>query len=244
MAGPAGRARVLVVLGEAGIGKTALLAEAVRCATAADSRVLPVAGRESEQDLAFAGLHQLLRPVLDRAEELPPRQADALLGAFDLALADAPADSLVTSLAVLTLLSGLAEDGPLLIVVDDAQWLDRASLGALGFVARRLESEPVAVLLSSRGIVPPAGFERDFDELTLEPLSTQDAGRLLEAQPNPPRGRVREQVLVQAAGNPMALIELSRVIAADPAAGRRGCGDAQGSARPLCVAPGCGRLAA
>ena len=106
-------------------------------------------------------------------------------------------------------------------MADDAQWLDRGSLDTLAFAARRLESEPVALLLGARGSVPPAGFERDFPELTLPPLSTPDAGRLLDAQPHPPRGRAREQVLAQAAGNPMALIELSRVIAADPAAGRR-----------------------
>jgi hypothetical protein len=122
---------------------------------------------------------------------------------------------------VLTLLSHLSEDHPLLVVADDAQWLDRGSLDALAFAARRLESEPLVLLLGARGNLPPPGFERDFPELLLEPLSTQDAGRLLDAQPHPPHGRAREQVLAQAAGNPMALIELSRVIAADPAAGRR-----------------------
>jgi DNA-binding CsgD family transcriptional regulator len=123
------------------------------------------------------------------------------------------------------LFSLLAEDGPLLVLIDDGQWVDRASLDALAFAARRLESEQLALLLAARGAAPPAGFERGYPELRLDPLSTLDAARLLDAQPHPPRGRAREQVLEQAAGNPMALIELARVIAADPAAGRRWAGE-------------------
>jgi len=218
---PPADSRVLVLLGEAGMGKTVLLAEAVGQARSARMRVLSAAGRESEQDLAFAGLHQLLPPVRDRVPGLPDRQAKALLGAFALAADPVPPDALLTGLAVLTLLADLSEDPPLLVVVDDAQWLDGGSVDALAFAARRLDSERLALLLSARGTVPPAGFARDFPELLLAPLSTQDAGRLLDEQPRPPRGRARELVLAQAAGNPMALIELSRVIAADPAAGRR-----------------------
>jgi DNA-binding CsgD family transcriptional regulator len=218
---PPAESRVLMVLGDAGMGKTVLLAEAVRQARSAGLRVLQVAGRESEQDLAFAGLHQLLRPVLDRVASLPDRQAEALLGAFGLSAEPTPADALLTGLAVLTLLSRLSEDRPLLVIADDAQWLDRGSFDTLAFAARRLESEPLVLLLGARGTLPPAGFEPDFPELLLEPLNTQDAGRLLDAQPSPPRGRAREQVLAQAAGNPMALIELSQIIAADPAAGQR-----------------------
>ena len=213
--------RALILLGEAGMGKTVLLAETARQARPAGLRVLSVTGRESEQQLAFAGLHQLLRPVLDRVADLPDRQAQALLGSFALAADPVPPDALLTGIAVLTLLSGLSEDRPLLVVADDAQWLDRGSLNALAFAARRLEAEPLVLLLGTRGNLPPPGFERDFPELLLEPLSTPDAGRLLDAQPHPPHGRAREQVLAQAAGNPMALIELSRIIAADPAAGRR-----------------------
>jgi DNA-binding CsgD family transcriptional regulator len=218
---PPAEGRVLLLLGDAGMGKTVLLADAAEQAERAGLRVLSVTGIESEQDLAFAGLHQLLRPVLARAEDLPDRQAKALLGALALSPDPVPPDALVTGIAVLTLLSDLSEDGPLLILADDVQWLDRGSLGTLAFVARRLEAEPVALLLAARGTVPPAGFDRDLPELTLGPLSTRDAARLLDAQPQPPRGRARAQVLTQAAGNPMALIELARVIAADPAAGRR-----------------------
>jgi DNA-binding CsgD family transcriptional regulator/tetratricopeptide (TPR) repeat protein len=217
---PAG-SRMLVLLGEAGMGKTVLLADAARQARSAGLRVLSVSGRESEQDLAFAGLHQLLRPVLDRVADLPDRQSKAVQGAFGLSADPVPPDPLLTGIAVLTLLSDLSEERPLLVVADDAQWLDRGSLDTLAFAARRLDAEPLVLLLGARGTLPPPGFERDFTELVLEPLSTKDAGRLLDTQPHPPRGRPREQVLAQAAGNPMALIELSRIIAADPAAGRR-----------------------
>jgi DNA-binding CsgD family transcriptional regulator len=217
---PPSESRGLVLLGDPGMGKTVLLAEATRQARSAGLRVLSVTGRESEQDLAFAGLHLLLRPVLDRVADLPERQSRALLGAFALSAAPVPPDAMLTGIAVLTLLSGLSEDSPVLVVADDAQWLDRASLDALAFAARRLEAEPLVVLLGARGNLPPAGFERGLPELLLTPLSTADAGRLLDAQPHPPRGRAREQVLAQSAGNPMALIELSRVIAADPTAGR------------------------
>ena len=218
---PPARSEVLVLLGDAGAGKTVLLDEVARRATAAGLAVRLAAGRESEQDLAFAGLHQLLRPVLGRVAGLPGRQADALRGAFGLADEPVPPDALLTGLAVLTLLSDLAGERPLLVAVDDAQWLDRGSLDALAFAARRFGDERLVLLVGVRGAVPPAGFERDFAELRLGPLGRGDAGRLLDAQPRPPRGRAREQVLAQAAGNPMALIELSRAIAADPAAGRR-----------------------
>ena len=124
-------------------------------------------------------------------------------------------DALLTGIAVLTLLSGLAEDGPLLVVVDDVQWLDRASLDALVFAARRLESEPLVLLLGGRA---PVG---NLPELVLRPLTPAAAGSLLEAQPRPPHGSAREAVLAQAAGNPLALIELAKAIADDPAAGRR-----------------------
>jgi DNA-binding CsgD family transcriptional regulator len=183
--------------------------------------VLAAAGRESERDLAFAGLHQLLRPALGRLAALPGRQAEALRGAFGLSAEPVPPDALLTGIGVLTLLAELAEDDPLLVVVDDAQWLDRGSLDALAFAARRMESEPVVILLALREQVVPAGFERDFAELPLRPLRPGDASRLLDAQPHPPRGRPRDQVLAQAAGNPLALIELSAAIAADPGAGRR-----------------------
>jgi DNA-binding CsgD family transcriptional regulator len=221
VAPPYPEGRMLLLLGDPGMGKTVLLADAAREAALAGVRVLAVAGRESEQDLAFAGLHQLLRPVLDRVAGLPVRQAEALRGAFGLSDDPVPPDALLTGIAVLTLLSCVSDDGPLLVVADDAQWLDRASLDALAFAARRLEAEHLVLLAAARGTVPPAGLERDFPQLLLSPLSLPDAGRLLDRQPRPPRGRFREQVLAQAAGNPLALIELAKALAADPAAVRR-----------------------
>ena len=218
---PPAKSQVLVVLGDAGMGKTALLADATRRAWTSGMRVLSVTGRESEANLAFAGLHQLLRPVLDRVARLPGRQAEALLGAFGMSPDPAPPDVLLTGIAVLALLSELSQEQPLLVIADDAHWLDRGSLDALAFAARRLEAEPLVLLLAARGSAPPPGFERDFPELPLRPLSVPDAGRLLDAQPRPPRGQARAQVLAQAAGNPLGLIDLSEVIAGDPAAGRR-----------------------
>src|SRR6266852_4521172 len=213
--------RVLLVTGEAGMGKTVLLADAAGRARRAGMRVLPVTGRESEARLAFAGLHQLLRPVLSSTAGLPGRQAQALLGALGLSADPGAPDRLLTGVAVLTLLSELSERSPVLVVADDAHWLDRSSLDALAFAGSRLDAEPVVLLAGARGQAPPPGFDRGFPELHLEPLSAEDAGLLLDTQIRPPRGRARAQVLAQAAGNPMALIELAKVIADDPAASRR-----------------------
>jgi DNA-binding CsgD family transcriptional regulator len=213
--------QVLVVTGEAGMGKTALLADTAERARSAGVQVLLVTGRESESKLAFAGLHQLLRPVLSSAATLPRRQAEALAGALGLAADPVAPDPLLTGMAVLTLLSDLSERSPVLVIADDAQWLDRSSLDALSFAGSRLDAERVVLLVGARGQAPPPGFDRGFPELHLEPLSAADADRLLDGQPRPPLGRARAQVLAQAAGNPMALIELAKVIAEDPAASRR-----------------------
>jgi hypothetical protein len=239
VAPPYAESRALLLLGGPGMGKTVLLARAAREARSAGMRVLSAAGRESEQDLAFAGLHQLLRPVLDRVDGLPARQAEALRGALGISEDPVRPDALLTGIAVLTLLSGLSDQNPLLVVVDDVQWLDPASLDALAFTAWRVESERLVLLLAARGIEPPRRLERDFPEpLLLAPLSTPETGRLLDAQPRPPRGRAREQVLAQAAGNPLALIELSKVIAADPAAGRRWAAEPLPADRPADRRPG------
>src|SRR5260370_36683315 len=132
--------RVLVVLGDAGMGKTVLLAEVARRAGSAGMRVLSVTGREAESRLAYAGLHQLLRPVLARAHALPGRQASALLAALGLTPNPAGPDRLLTGIAVLTLLSDLAAGPGVLVVVDDAHWVDRSSLDALAFAGHRLDT--------------------------------------------------------------------------------------------------------
>jgi hypothetical protein len=150
-----------------GMGKSALLADVARRAGSAGMQVLSVTGRESESNLAFGGLHQLLRPVLATVSGLPERQASALLGALGLVPDPVAPDRLLTGIAVLTLLSDLSDGSPVLAVVDDAHWLDRSSLDALAFVAHRLDSEPVVLVLGARGTAPPAGFDRDVAALLL-----------------------------------------------------------------------------
>jgi len=142
-----GTSRSLVVRGEAGIGKTALLEHLV--AAASDLTVERTVGVESEMELAFAGLHQLCVPLLDRLDRLPGPQRDALRTVFGLAAGPAP-DRFLVGLAVLSLLSDAAEERPLLCVVDDAQWLDQTSALTLGFVARRLLAEPVGLVFAAR----------------------------------------------------------------------------------------------
>ena len=156
-----GAGGALVVRGEAGVGKSALL-EYVAGA-AADMRVARAVGVESEMELAFAGLHQLCAPLLDRLEDLPGPQRDALGVAFGLRAGAAP-DRFLVGLAVLTLLAEVAEERPLLCVVDDAQWLDRASAQVLAFAARRLLAEPVGLIFAARepgeqfgGLAGPGG---------------------------------------------------------------------------------------
>ena len=176
LVGPVPQAsQVLVVVGEAGMGKTVLLTDATARARSAGMRALSVTGRESESKLAFAGLHQLLRPVLSRTAALPGRQAQALLGALGLAADPVAADPLLIGVAVLALLSDLSERSGVLVVADDAHWLDRSSLDALAFAASRLEAERVVVLVGARGLAPPSGFDRGFAELHLGPLSAADA---------------------------------------------------------------------
>lgn len=220
--------RTLLILGEVGVGKSVLLDAAVGWAGSAGMRVLRVVGSRAEADLAFAGLNQLLRPVLSAAGELPPRQRAALLGVFGLdptprepAQADpaatepVPAGRLLIGLAALTLLSDVASGAPLLLVVDDAQWIDPGSLEVLAFIARRLDSEPIIMLVAARGDVPPAELDGAFPRLPVPPLDEAAAYRLLDQQPHPPEGLVRVQVMRQAAGNPLALVELARAAAED-----------------------------
>ncbi len=197
--------QAVVITGEPGMGKTALL----RTAAAEQSRTLWAQGSQSETDLAFAGLHQLVRPLLPQVEALPAPQREALLSAFGLGPA-APPDPMLLGLAALSLLSGAAEHGHLLAAVDDAQWLDQETLRVLGFVSRRLEGEPIRLLLGVRGTQPPTQLDRGAVHLPLAPLSEQAAHQLLDLQPDPPLGRVRLQILRQAEGNPLALIELAK----------------------------------
>jgi predicted ATPase len=210
----AGGSRVLVVRGEPGVGKSALLDYLARGAS--DCRVMRATGVESEMELAFAGLHQLLSPVLDLLDQLPVPQREALRTAFGLSAGPAP-DRFLVGLAVLGLLSEAAADRPLLCVVDDEQWLDRASVQALGFVARRLAAEPVGLVFAAR----MAGAElAGLPELAVEGLGEEDARTLLDsALTGPLDARVRDLIVAETRGNPLALLELPRGLALGELAG-------------------------
>ncbi|WP_435240529.1 AAA family ATPase [Streptomyces cucumeris] len=239
---------VLILTGEPGAGKSTLLhlaAERHR----GRGRVLRMTGSESEVDLPFAGLHQLLRPVLDETASLPARQRSALLGAMGLmdtvpagadpagadpedpgtgrtgageSAGSGPPGRLLLGVALLALLSELARRSPLLVVVDDVQWVDTGTLETLAFAARRIHDEPLAVLAGTRsptgdGTAAGAGATAPFagfPTLPLAPLDTAAAGLLLDRQPHPPTGGRRLRILDQAAGNPLALVELARAYGA------------------------------
>src|ERR1700729_3420243 len=218
-----GQSRVLVVSGEPGVGKTALLESAIR--SASGFRVMRAVGVESEMELAFAALQQLCAPLIDRSDRLPAPQQDALGVAFGLRAGDAP-DRFLVGLAVLSLLAEAAQEQPLVCVVDDAQWLDRASVQALVFVARRLLAESVALLISTRDV----GDElRGLPKLAIEGLRDWDARALLGSALGVPLDeRVQERLVAEARGNPLALLELPRGLTPGELAGGFGLPDAPG----------------
>nr|WP_221381542.1 LuxR family transcriptional regulator [Actinoplanes polyasparticus] len=207
----AGRSAALVVHGEAGIGKTALLEHAREAAGSAGFRVESCAGVGAEAQFAFAGLHQLCSPLLGRLHELPDPQQAALGVAFGLRTGPAP-DRFLVGLATLTLVAEVAEEEPLLCLVDDAQWLDEASAQVLAFVARRVSAERVALLFGVRDLDPGAGAAGPFaglPELRLGGLGDADALTLLTAAVRGPLDdEVRDQIIAEARGNPLALLEL------------------------------------
>jgi DNA-binding CsgD family transcriptional regulator len=204
----AGAGGALVIRGEAGIGKTALLDHAAAGAT--DLRVLRGIGIESEVEIPFAGLHLLLHPYLDRIDAIPRPQGNALRAAFGLADAGTVARFLIGA-ATLSLLSELANDGPLVCVVDDAQWFDRASADALLFAARRLRQEPVAMLFALRdgtGHFMAEGIET----MTLPALDRDNAIAVLNERARGLAGPTRARILAEARGNPLAIIEFTAAL--------------------------------
>lgn len=223
-----GRSAALVVRGEAGIGKSALLDHAV--AAADGMRVLRGVGIESEAELAFGALHLLLYPYLDRLDLLPGPQADALRGAFGLS-GDTATTPFLIGAATLTLLAELASERPLLCVVDDAQWLDRGSSDALLFAARRFQADPVVMLFAVRDTAVPFPTP-GIEELRLQHLSPEAAAGLLDECSPGLTAPMRARVLEESGGNPLALLELG---AARLAAQREGRAEPAHQVGPLPV---------
>jgi DNA-binding CsgD family transcriptional regulator/tetratricopeptide (TPR) repeat protein len=217
-----GESRSLVLRGEAGIGKTALLEYLVE--SASDLTVARAVGVESEMELPFASLHQLCAPLLDRLERLPGPQRDALRIVFGLTAGPAP-DRFLVGLAVLSLVSEAAEQRPLLCVVDDAQWLDQTSALTLAFVARRLLAEPVGLVFAAR---EPGEELRHLPDLEVHGLVNGDARALLSSTVRFVLDRpVRDRILAETRGNPLALLELPRGLTPTQLAGGFGSPEAR-----------------
>jgi DNA-binding CsgD family transcriptional regulator len=209
-----GESRSLVLRGEAGIGKTALMRYLVE--SASDLTVHRAMGVESEMELAFASLHQLCGPMVDRLATLPAPQCHALEIVFGLSDGAAP-DRFLVGLAVLSLFSEVAEERPMLCVVDDAQWLDQASALTLAFVARRLLAEPVGIVFAAR---EPVEELQHLSELEVHGLRTADAGALLNSTVRfKLDAQVRDRIVAETRGNPLALMELPQGLTASQLAG-------------------------
>jgi DNA-binding CsgD family transcriptional regulator len=203
-----GDSRALVLRGEAGIGKTALLRHLID--SASDLRVVRAAGVEAEMELPFASLHQVCGPLLDRRKSLPDPQRQALEIVFGERAGPAP-DRFLVGLATLSLFSEVADERPLLCVVDDAQWIDRASALTLAFVSRRLLAEPVGIVFAARD---PGDELRHLSQLEVRGLTNGDAHALLDSAPTTAMDEaVRGRILAEARGNPLALLELTRTSA-------------------------------
>ena len=216
--GRSGRSGALLVRGEAGIGKTALLDYAVE--RAEGTTIVRALGVESEAELQFSGLLELLRPLLDQLAEIPPPQADALRGALGLGSADA-VDRFTIGAATLNLLATAAESRPLLVVVDDAQWLDGATSDALLFAAKRLVADAVVFLFAARAdgraATPPAGHR------AARPRADHSRGRCAAARPRRRRqtlADVAQRLCEATGGNPLALLEARRLLTGTQLAGR------------------------
>ena len=211
------RSAVLVLRGEPGIGKSALLEYAAGAAEG--MRLLRCVGIEAEHELPFAGVHQLVRAHVGLVDRLPAPQAAALRSALGLSF-DGVQDRFLVSLGVLSLLAEVCDEGPVLCLVDDAQWLDRPSADALVFAARRFQAEPIAMLFAARDGDPRRFDAPGLDELALEPLGQEDAHALLatrveEAAP----ADVVETLVTTARGNPLALLELPAALSTEQLAG-------------------------
>ena len=203
----AGQSRALVIRGDPGVGKTVLLEYLAGQASGSGCQLARVVGVQSEMELAFAGLHQLCAPMLSHTEHLPGTQREALHVALGLSTGPPP-DRFLVGLAVLSLMSEMAGERQLICLIDDAQWLDRASAQALGFVARRLVADPVGLAFGAR---VPGEELAGLPELEVSGLQDEDARALLDsALAGPLDARVRDRIVAETRGNPLALLELPR----------------------------------
>jgi DNA-binding CsgD family transcriptional regulator/tetratricopeptide (TPR) repeat protein len=220
----AGRSGVVVISGEAGIGKTALLTDLL--AQASDLRAIQISGAESEMELAYAGVHQLCAPLLSRVGQLPKPQENAIQIALGLSEGDAP-NGLLVGLAVLTLLGIGSAERPIICIVDDVQWVDRASLQTLAFVARRILAEPVLMIFAGREVDRAAHLD-GLPQMILTGLDDRDANSLLAAAlPGRLEAHMRENIIAEAGGNPLALLELPRALTPVELAGGYGLANAK-----------------
>ena len=210
------QSRALIIRGEAGSGKTALLEYLAERSSGSGCRVARIVGVQSEMGLTFAGLHQLYAPMLSRVERLPVLQRDALRYASGLATGPSP-DGFLVGLAMLSLLAGAARERPLICVIDNEQWLDRASAQALGFAARRLAADPVGLVFAAR---EPGTELAGLPDLHVGGLRDEDARALLaSALAGPLDARVRDLIVAETRGNPLALLELPRALSPAELAG-------------------------
>ena len=225
-----GQSRALVIRGDPGVGKTVLLEYLAGQAAGSGCRVARAVGVQSEMELAFAGLHQLCGPMLSRTERLPVPQREALHIALGLSTGSPP-DQFLVGLAVLSLMSEVAGERQLICLIDDEQWLDRASAQALGFVARRLAADPVGLVFAAR----VAGEElAGLPELEVGGLRDDDARTLLEsALAGPLDAQVRDRIVAETRGNPLALLELPRGFTSVELAGGFGLPDAASLSRAI-----------
>lgn len=214
--------RSLLLLGEAGTGKTSLLEVGAEAAAAAGHTVLRGQGCEAEADQPFAVLNQLLKPVFPQMDGLPPDIGSALRTAVGLLREPAPTEAVAVRTGVLTLIETVSARRPLVVIVDDLQLVDRDTAEVLTFVLRRLTTERVALLLAARSTVRPPRIEATVSLVELGPLSEVAAARLVDDLPDAPTGGTRLDVLHQAAGNPLALVEFAAVAAREGGLGDRG----------------------
>lgn len=206
-----GDARWTEIVGEPGIGKSALLEQASADAMASGATVLWTRGRQAESQLGFANLHQLLAPLLNDTDELPAQQRDALLGCFGMA-EPVEVNPFFVSLAVLELLVRASREAPVLVCLDDMHWMDRPTLDTLAFVARRVADEQVSLLGTSRGEGFAGGDDLTVTLVTLGPLSDEASRDLLSARSPALDEGLQDRVVRAAAGNPLALVELASAV--------------------------------